>query len=336
MENNIQVTVFCSAYNHEKYIRQALDGFVMQKTNFAFEVIIHDDASTDGTANIIREYEAKYPAIIRPIYQTENMHSKGINRLTAFMIPMTRGKYIAICEGDDYWTDPYKLQKQFDYMETHEDCTLVAHAANTYYEDTCTLVPYTAKPDFSNPANRDISVAQLIDNHLIFPTAAMFFKADYYSRHAEFLKTIVSFDYVYKILLASEGRVHVLPDNMSVYRKGGEGSWTNVVLANPERFMKHIEQSVTNYRKMDEYTGYRFNSEFEKAILNRMFDAYYTLSDIKTLKKEPYLGLYKKMSLKNKVYLYLTKYAPWVASIGRGIYRKLKHNKSKINNKREA
>ena len=120
---NIIVSVLCTAYNHESFIRQCLDGFVMQKTNFRFEAIVHDDASTDGTAAIIREYAEKYPDIIVPIYQTENQYSKKIGIYKTFLYPKAQGKYIAICEGDDYWTDPYKLQKQVDILENNPDCS---------------------------------------------------------------------------------------------------------------------------------------------------------------------------------------------------------------------
>ena len=118
------VSIVTLAYNHGKYIRQCLDGFVMQVTDFPFEVIIHDDASTDDTAEIIREYERKYPNIIKPIYQTENQYSKGVAIGTTFLYPKVQGRYIAECEGDDWWTDPNKLQKQVDYMESHPKCSM--------------------------------------------------------------------------------------------------------------------------------------------------------------------------------------------------------------------
>jgi len=119
------VSILCQAYNHEPYIRQCLDGIMMQETNFRFEVLIHDDASTDNTANIIREYEAKYPGIIMPIYQTENQFSQGKKVLSKIQIPRAQRKYIAICEGDDYWTDPYKLQKQIDFLEKNAEYGLI-------------------------------------------------------------------------------------------------------------------------------------------------------------------------------------------------------------------
>ena len=113
------VSVSCITFNHAGYIRQALDSFLMQKTDFAYEILIHDDASTDGTIDIIKEYEERYPDIIRPVLETENQYSKGISNISGvFNFPRARGRYIAMCEGDDYWSDPYKLQKQFDLMES--------------------------------------------------------------------------------------------------------------------------------------------------------------------------------------------------------------------------
>lgn len=128
------VTIRCITYNHESYIRQCLEGFVMQKTNFPFEAIVHDDASTDGTADIIREYAEKYPDIIKPIYETENQYSKHDGSLTHILNAHTRGKYIAMCEGDDYWIDPLKLQKQVDFLEGHPDYGLVYGGAKVFYQ----------------------------------------------------------------------------------------------------------------------------------------------------------------------------------------------------------
>lgn len=128
------VTIRCITYNHEPYIRQCLEGFVMQKTNFLFEAIVHDDASTDGTAAIIREYAEKYPDIIKPIYETENQYSKRDGSLRRIMDSHTRGKYVAMCEGDDYWIDPLKLQKQVDFLENHSDYGLVCTDVNFYFQ----------------------------------------------------------------------------------------------------------------------------------------------------------------------------------------------------------
>ena len=128
------VAIECLAYNHGPYIRQCLDGFVMQKTDFPFIAIVHDDASTDNTAEIIQEYALKYPDIIKPILETENQYSKkdgSLGRIIKKAIPEDV-KYIALCEGDDYWTDPYKLQKQVDYMEEDHACGLVYTSVRYY------------------------------------------------------------------------------------------------------------------------------------------------------------------------------------------------------------
>jgi glycosyltransferase involved in cell wall biosynthesis len=121
------VSIICPTYNHESFIREALDGFVMQKTNFPFEIIVHDDASTDSTAQIVKEYEVEYPHLFNNIYQTVNQFSIEVMSVTKILLNAASGKYIACCEGDDYWTDPYKLQKQVDFLEANEGFSGVFH-----------------------------------------------------------------------------------------------------------------------------------------------------------------------------------------------------------------
>ena len=115
------VTIRCLAYNHALFIEKTLDGFLMQETSFPFEIVVHDDASTDGTAAIIESYQKKYPSIIKALYEKENLYSKGDGSLARVMDSFMRGKYIALCEGDDYWTDKMKLQMQIDALEEHKD-----------------------------------------------------------------------------------------------------------------------------------------------------------------------------------------------------------------------
>ena len=118
------VSIRCMVYNHEPYLRQCLDGFVMQKTTFPFEAVVHDDASTDGSAAVIREYAEKYPDIIKPVYETENQYTKGTLGRVLSDATHPNTKYIAFCEGDDYWTDPEKLQIQVDFLENHPEYTM--------------------------------------------------------------------------------------------------------------------------------------------------------------------------------------------------------------------
>lgn len=119
------VSVCVITYNHEPYLAQCLDSLVMQQAYFPFEVVVGEDCSSDRTRGILREYEQRYPQIIRPIYHEKNVGAA--RNLFAHALPGAKGKYIAICDGDDYWTDPLKLQKQVDFLEAHPDCVLSFH-----------------------------------------------------------------------------------------------------------------------------------------------------------------------------------------------------------------
>lgn len=141
MNNVPLVSILCAAYNQEKYIAQTIEGFLMQKVNFPFEVIIHDDASTDKTAEIIRSYEEKYPDIIKGIYQTENKYSKKVPIWDTFIYPKATGKYFAECEGDDYWTDPNKLQTQADFLESHGDYIAIGHNVRIVDDNGTPMTP---------------------------------------------------------------------------------------------------------------------------------------------------------------------------------------------------
>ncbi len=136
MNPEITVSVLCTAYRHEPYLRQCLDGIVSQQTDFRFEAIVHDDASPDGCRAIIEDYARRYPDIVRPICQTENQYSKTNDLYRTILFPAARGRYIAVCEGDDYWTDPCKLQKQVDLLERESECSLVYTAFRRYNQTT--------------------------------------------------------------------------------------------------------------------------------------------------------------------------------------------------------
>ena len=170
----ILVSIRCCAYNHEPYIRKCLEGFVMQKTTFRFQAVVHDDASTDGTAEVIREFADKYPDIIKPIYQTENQYSKKIKSLWKHVFPRCRGKYIAICEGDDFWCDPNKLQMQYDFMEANPDYSLCMHGK--YIIDHFAK-RFTAAPFIKNfPEDGNEFAYRVACNESLYATQTMFIR----------------------------------------------------------------------------------------------------------------------------------------------------------------
>ena len=162
--SNPLVSISCITFNHAPYLRECFEGFLMQKANFKFEVVVHDDASTDGTREIIEEYTAKYPDIFVPMYQTENQYSKGVRgMMVRFNFPRCKGIYIALCEGDDYWTDPLKLQKQIDFLEKNTDYGLV-HADVNLFQLNQTLT-YNGNSSFSN--SRESNSKEELFNRLI-------------------------------------------------------------------------------------------------------------------------------------------------------------------------
>ncbi|WP_404436708.1 glycosyltransferase family 2 protein [Stutzerimonas chloritidismutans] len=150
------LSIVCLTYNHAAFLRETLDGFLRQRTDFAFEIIVHDDASTDGTAVIIREYAARYPNVIKPIYQQVNQYRLGVPFSTR-LFGQARGKYIAYCEGDDYWTDPRKLQIQVDFLERHPDYVMTYHDAFMFNSQGV-----VRSPDMQGKYRKDATARELM------------------------------------------------------------------------------------------------------------------------------------------------------------------------------
>lgn len=246
----LMVTIQCFTYNHEPYIRQCLEGFVMQKTNFRFEAIVHDDASTDGTATIIREYAEKYPDIIKPIYETENLYSKHDGSLRRIMNGHTHGKYVALCEGDDYWIDPLKLQKQVDFMEGHPDYTMCFHNAIEHFEDE-------DKEDrqFSDVRNKDYKDIDIYKEWLV-PTASVVYvntihTTEIYNHYIHNNRIIVG-DLPLFLTCCHYGKVRGISDVMSIYRrhvKGFTASPSVELLDRYATFQKEIPKIFGNHLK---------------------------------------------------------------------------------------
>lgn len=216
------VSICSLVYNHEPYLRQCLDGFVMQQTSFPFEVVIHDDASTDGSAAIIREYATRYPNIFVPIYQTENQYSQGKKVSSTFVFPRARGKYIALCEGDDYWTDPLKLQKQVDFLEANPEYSMCFHSANVFCQSSGQYNDL-----FAYVQDREYEGVEFIKKWTV-PTASVCFRRNVID--SELYQTVRTNPYfVYGDLIlflscASLGRIRGLSSMMSVYRRLDNGA----------------------------------------------------------------------------------------------------------------
>lgn len=218
------VAIHCLVYNHEPYLRDCFDGFVMQQTNFPFVAIVHDDASTDGSVAIIREYEEKYPNIFKPIYETKNQFSKQDGSLENIMdkaIISTGAKYVAMCEGDDYWIDPLKLQKQVDFMEANTDCALCFHKVSTLINQTGEMMGEFIVRDMPGKS----TIIDLAEGNYIHTPSVMYRLYPSILEQYEKMMPCLPGDYVMWVLLAEKGYLYKLNDAMAVYQYGS-GIWS--------------------------------------------------------------------------------------------------------------
>ena len=220
----ILVAIRCTVYNHAPYLRDCLNGFVMQKTNFRFVAVVHDDCSTDNSVAIIREYAEKYPDIIKPIYETENQWSKhdgSLGRIMNAAIDATGAKYIAFCEGDDYWIDPYKLQKQVDILEADE--TLMMCCTNCSVVDNLgrTIHPVRPEPVVKDNKEGRCTLRDFFNDNHQYPTASVLYRNTHVeevrAKHAHTANAFLG-DWTMWICLLIYGDMYYLDEITCAYR----------------------------------------------------------------------------------------------------------------------
>lgn len=270
MKNSeIKVSVHCATYNHAPYIRDALESFVSQKADFCFEIIVHDDASTDGTSEVVREYAVRYPDLIKPIIQKENQYRKGVYPKT-YLYPATRGKYVALCEGDDYWISPDKLQKQVDFLESNPSYVACAHGS--YVIDAVTKK--RKRSPFLHLRDMDVS----------FETSTLSMYPPYHTSSLMYRKEVVldnqpSFlmacpgigDYPVRILLMLYGRIKILKEVMSVYRTNVSGSWTMRQNRSSEIKINNCKNLINMLEQADAYSEYKYHDRFMEGVAEQRY-----------------------------------------------------------------
>ena len=275
------VTVNVEVFNHEKYLKECLDSILGQKVSFNVVVHIHDDASTDGSRAIIEEYKVKYPNIIFPIIQKQNVyciHQKENDVLTIQGLRV-KGKYVAMCEGDDYWTNPFKLQTQVLLMERHPEAHLCLHTVEKINENTKELMCLMPQFKLESSILSSESFIKIILKKYAFQTSSYLFKAEdsinFYSDLPEFASVMPTGDETMILYYGQLGNVIYINQRMSVYRKFADGSWS-------VRHRKYSEEKndqvnfarVKSLEAYDTYTSLRFHKScLERK--NRILLAYY-------------------------------------------------------------
>lgn len=211
------VSICCLVYNHAPYLRECFDGFLAQRTDFPVEILVHDDASTDNSADIIGEYAARRPDLFKPLYQSENQFSKGIVQMSIhFQFPRATGKYVALCEGDDYWCAPEKLQRQVDWLESHPECGLVYSQVQWYFDREKRF-----DRNWGGPGAGETTLERLLEGNCI-PTPSIVIRRDLLDRYIAEVRpqerSWMMGDYPMWLYAAAHSKIRFIDEPLAVYR----------------------------------------------------------------------------------------------------------------------
>ena len=277
------VTIACLTFNHVKFIRQTLEGFLAQKIDFPVEIIIHDDASTDGTQEILKEYQSKYPDMIRLELRETNLYSLGVTKMFYFgTILNARGKYIATCEGDDYWIDDLKLQKQIDFLEDNPDYTFSVGGIKMLFEDTGELKDVEERFDVSS---KEFYTVKDYLKYFFSQTSTYVFRREGYVMPS-YCNSFHGEDILMVVIGTGKGKIKYHKDVFSVYRKHSGG-----VTSKTFNWRMHYLDIVNYTEALREIVGRKYYLLF-KSIKLRLFIDY----KLNTTKSRTMMFVYKGLS----------------------------------------
>lgn len=297
-----EVSIICITYNQVKYIRECLDSMLMQRTTFPFEILIHDDMSTDGTAQILQDYAEKYPDTVRVMPETENRYSQGNRCIFMLLYPMIRGKYVAMCEGDDYWTDPDKLQKQYDAMEAHPECSMCLHRVQGVREDGTPNGKAFPQNGFQEGVIASEPFLRAVCESYSFQTSAYFYRSGDLKGLAdpvpEFRKTTPAGDEAYLLYFGQLGPIYYVDAAMSCYRMNSVGSWSERYRKTNQEKRIHREKMIRMMEQYDQFTDHRFHEICERRIAHFQYTIAVDENDYRTIIQKQYRPWFQKESFK--------------------------------------
>ena len=298
MSDKIMVSVMCTAFNHEEYIRQALEGMVNQKTDFEYEILINDDVSSDDTADIIREFEARYPEKVRAFFPEKNLYSQGIDVYYHTFFPNARGKYVAFCEGDDYWCDETKLQRQVDFLDAHPDYSACVHNSLGEYIGS----GEEPKPLFPRTGDRDVPFETVIwgMSHS-FHTSSIVARREWIVQSPDFRYVAWDHDftdYAVAVWLSMNGKIRFLDRCMSLYRIGSNpGAWSSGLDRHYAKRLRFVTGEREMLRAVKPHVDARRQALLDEVIREREFELLYLQGRTGELVKPPYRELFRKKPL---------------------------------------
>ncbi len=331
MKDGIMVSVTCVTYNHKDYIRDMIEGVLSQKTQYKYELIIHDDASSDGTTEIIKEYADKYPDIIVPLYETENQYLKGTD-VGSLFLPYIRGRFVANCDGDDYWIDPYKIQKQVDYLLDHP--RIIGCCTNMAVWDYVLENPHVLErcdnsmvvDHYSNLKKREkketwckwksdhyVSVRHMNGQPIIKPSSWMI-RSTPYIADADIISDLGGFiDLPIQMWMISQSNVFYMSDVTAVYRMNLPGSWSYKLLFGDSESRKNELKSESDiWDKFNEITEYKYDKLIRKRQNRYIYRNLNNAREMELLATIGHIRIAKAGCYDIAIATFIYKYIPWI------------------------
>jgi len=248
----LKVSVLIITYNHEKFIATAIESVLNQRTSFEIEIVVGEDCSTDGTRKILEEFQEKFPDKIKLLLHDKNV---GMHRNFEMVLTKCAGEYIAVLEGDDYWTDSLKLQRQVEFMEANPDCTECFHKVTVIYQDKS-----QQSHDFPVGVTKAKFNLEDVVSSFFIPTLSIMFKRSAIAKLPAVFYRITNPDWMIHVLCSEKGKVGFIDEVMGVYRVHSGGVWSGISR------VKVLKNTIKSAHVINAYLNYQFDNLLKRRI----------------------------------------------------------------------